>query len=486
MSPEGIAGDSADAADEVTERDPFTGMATAGRLGPLHWRLGPDGVVRHPDGAAYTVDEMRQLGNGVDRLAGRTVDDVAAEEIDLGQGATWLRADRDQLFARLRAELPVSPQRGIPFLAGTGDLDWWAVTRHADVTYVSRHPELFASGRGGTNLGDIPDELAEFLGSIINMDAPRHTKLRRLVSAGFTPRQVASLDDAVRHRASHIVDAIAEQGHCDVVRDIAAPLPLQVICDMMGIPPEDEQRMFELSNVILGFGDPEYVTGVGDLVGAGMELFQYGLALAEARQRQPRDDIATALVHAEVDGERLTAQELGSFFVLLVVAGNETTRTAISHGLLALTNFPDQRQRWLADLAGVGPTAVEEIVRWATPVIHFRRTATAEVELGGQRIAEGDRVVLMYLAANRDEATFANPFAFDVTRNPNDHVGFGAGGPHFCLGANLARREIRVMFDELLRRIPDIAVTGEPDRLRSAFINGIKRMPAEFTPVRAS
>ena len=471
--------------EEITERDPLTGRAAGGRVGDLHWRLDPSGVITHPDGTPYTVPELRRLGDGVDRLGQRSAAEVDTEDIDLGQGATWLRPDRDALFDRLRAEAPVSRQRGIPFLAGTAEVDWWAVTTHADVTHVSRQPELFASGRGGSNIGDIPDELAEFLGSIINLDAPRHTKLRRLISSGFTPRQVASLDDAVRTRAAAIVDAIAERGECEVVTDIAAPLPLGVICDMMGIPAEDEQRMFDLSNVILGFGDPEYVTGVSDLVNAGMELFQYGLAVAEARRAEPRDDIATALVHAEVDGEQLTPAEIGSFFVLLVAAGNETTRTAISHGVLALSQHPEQRQRWLADLEGIAPSAVEEIVRWASPVIHFRRTATADTELGGQRIAEGDRVVMLYLAANRDPAAFEAPHTFDVTRQPNSHVGFGAGGPHFCLGANLARREIRVMFTELLGRLPDLTVTDEPERLRSAFINGIKRMPATFTPSAA-
>ncbi len=468
--------------EEITERDPLTGRAAGGRVGDLHWRLDPSGVITHPDGTPYSVPELQRLGDGIDRLGGRTADEVPVEHIDLGQGATWLRPDRDLLFDRLRAEAPVSPQRGIPFLAGTAEVDWWAVTGHTEVNHVSRNPEQFASGRGGSNIGDIPDELAEFLGSIINLDAPRHTKLRRLISSGFTPRQVSGLDDAVRHRAAAIVDAIAERGTCDVVTDIAAPLPLGVICDMMGIPAEDEQRMFDLSNVILGFGDPEYVTGVTDLVNAGMELFQYGLAVAEARRSEPQDDIATALVHAEVDGEQLTPAEIGSFFVLLVAAGNETTRTAISHGLLALSEHPDQRQRWLADIEGVAPTAVEEIVRWASPVIHFRRTATADTELGGQRISAGDRVVMIYLAANRDPNVFDEPHRFDVTRTPNSHVGFGAGGPHFCLGANLARREIRVMFTELLQRLPDIEVSGTPERLRSAFINGITRMPATFTP----
>lgn len=469
--------------EETSGHDPVTGRATGGRIGDLSWRLSPEGVITHPDGTAYSTEELLRLGNGIDRLGDRGAHEVALDDIDLGQGATWLRPDRDLLFARLRDEMPVSQQHGIPFLAGTRDLAWWAVTRHADVTFVSRNPELFASGRGGTNIGDIPAELAEFLGSIINMDAPRHTKIRRLISAGFTPKRVAALDDAVRSRAAAIVDAIAERGECDVVSDIAAALPLQVICDMMGIPESDEQRMFELSNVILGFGDPEYVSTISDLVNAGMELFQYGLALAEARQTDPRDDIATALVHAEVDGERLTAAELGSFFVLLVVAGNETTRTAISHGLLALSEQPDQRQLWLADMDTVSPTAVEEIVRWASPVIHFRRTATTDVELSGQHISEGDRVVVLYLSANRDSGVFDDPYRFDVTRSPNDHVAFGAGGPHFCLGANLARREIRVMFEEILTRIPDLTVSGEPERLRSAFINGIKRMPATFTPV---
>ena len=471
-------------AEEITGRDPLTGRATSGRLGDLAWVLSPDGVLTAPDGTPLQPDELRRLGDGVDPVAGRTAAAVDPADIDLGQGATWLRHDRTALLARLRADLPVSAQRGIPFLAGTSDITWWAVTRHADVMEVSRSPERFASGRGGTNIGDIPDELAEFLGSIINMDAPRHTKVRRLVSSGFTPRQVARLDDAVALRAARIVDAIAERGECDVVTDIAAPLPLGVICDMMGIPPEDEQRMFELSNVILGFGDPDYVSTIGDLVNAGMELFSYGLRLAEARRAEPADDIATTLIHAEVDGEQLTPAELGSFFVLLVVAGNETTRTAISHGVLALTNHPDQRERWLADPAGLAPVAVEEIVRWATPVLHFRRTATADTELGGQRIAEGDRVVLLYESANRDQTVFEAPDTFDIARQPNDHVAFGAGGPHFCLGANLARRELRVMFTELLTRVPDLEVTAPPDRLRSAFINGIKRMPAQFTPVR--
>jgi methyl-branched lipid omega-hydroxylase len=258
---------------------------------------------------------------------------------------------------------------------------------------------------------------------------------------------------------------------------------------MLGIPRSENHRIFELTNIILGVGDPEYVSSLEELMAAGMELFQYGLTVAEDRLREPRDDITTALMHAEIDDEngthRLTASELGSFFLLLVAAGNETTRNAISHGLLALTRHPDQRRRWLDDFDGVSPTAVEEIVRWATPVIHFRRTATRDTVVGGQPIAAGDKVVMFYNSANRDERAFPDTFRFDVTRSPNEHVGFGAGGPHFCLGANLARREIKMMFEEMFRRLPDIEVSGEPAMLQSAFIHGIKRMPCRFTPVKA-
>jgi cytochrome P450 len=257
---------------------------------------------------------------------------------------------------------------------------------------------------------------------------------------------------------------------------------------MLGIPRADNQRIFELTNTILGVGDPEYVQTLEELMGAGMELFQYGLTLAQDRLDNPRDDIATTLMQAEVEDEnglhKLTPGELGSFFLLLVVAGNETTRNAISHGMRALTQNPDQRAIWTADVDTVSPTAVEEIVRWATPVIHFRRTAMADTVVGGQEIKAGEKVVMFYNSANRDERAFTDPFRFDVARTPNEHAGFGAGGPHFCLGANLARREIRVMFEELFRRIPDLEISGEPDMLLSNFIHGIKRMPCSWHTVR--
>jgi methyl-branched lipid omega-hydroxylase len=407
--------------------------------------------------------------------------DLALDDITLGDPLTWLRDDREGFFARLREERPVSfhAEPVVPdFPTGPG---FWSLTRHADVVRVSRDHERFISGQG-SNISDLPVDMLEFFGSMINMDAPRHTKLRGLVNRGFTPRMVARVEENVRTQARAIVAAVAPKGRCDFVTEVAAKLPLQIICDMLGIPPSDHQRIFELTNVILGVGDPEYVTTMEGLMAAAMELFQYAQGLGESRRSTPGDDIATALMQAEVDGERLTAQEFGSFFILLVVAGNETTRNAISHGMKALTDHPAERAKWMADFAGVAPTAVEEIVRWATPVIHFRRTATQDVEIGGQAIRAGQKVVMWYNAANRDPRAFADPYRFDVTRTPNDHVGYGGGGMHFCLGANLARREITVMFDELLHRLPDIRVTAPPDMLQSFFIHGIKRMPVEFTP----
>jgi cytochrome P450 len=417
--------------------------------------------------------------------------DLALEEIRLGDlEGIWMRPDREGIFAKLRAEAPVSFHAEPVFETPAGPSQgpgFWALTRYDDVMRVSRDPDTFRSAPG-TNIGDIPPEIAEWLGSMINMDAPKHTRLRLIVNRGFTPRQVAKIESTVREQAREIVDRVAHLGECDFVSEIAAALPLQIICDMMGIPRRDTQRIFQLTNTILGVGDPEYVGSFEELMAAGMELFQYGLDLANQRLADPQDDITTALMHAEVDDDeggmhrRLDASELGSFFLLLVVAGNETTRNAISHGMLALTQHPEQKQRWLADFEGVSPTAVEEIVRWATPVIHFRRTASRDAVVGDQPIAEGEKVVMFYNSANRDEAHFDDPYRFDVTRTPNEHVAFGAGGPHFCLGANLARREIKVMFEELFRRLPDIEVSGEPDMLQSAFIHGIKRMPCRFTP----
>ena len=409
----------------------------------------------------------------------------AVDDIRLADQVFWTLPDaqREAAFAVLRAERPVSWHEEFEYPGLPKGPGFWSVTRWDDLWTVSRTPEVFISGKG-SNIGDLPVEMLEFFGSMINMDAPRHTKLRLLVNKGFTPRMVARVEEMVRERAASIVDRVAPLGECDFVNDVAAALPLEIICDMMGIPPSDYRRIYELTNTILGVGDPEYATTIPELMGAGLELFQYAQALGAERLAQSRDDITSALMHAEVDGERLTEQEFGSFFILLVAAGNETTRNAISHGMKVLTDFPDQRRRWQQDFERYKTTAVEEIVRWATPVIHFRRTAARDTVLGGQAIKEGDKVVMWYNSANRDDAKFADPFSFDVGREPNEHVGFGAGGPHFCLGANLARREIAVMFEELFKRLPDIEISGEPAMLLSAFIHGIKRMPCKFTPQR--
>jgi cytochrome P450 len=412
------------------------------------------------------------------------VDDIALGDIEF-----WMRPEeeREAAFKLLRDEAPLSfHEEPIieNFPQGPG---FWAVTRYEDVQRVSRNADLFCSSRGGTNIGDIPQEIAEFLGSIINMDDPRHKKLRSLVSTGFTPKELNKLLESVRERAIGVVDAVCEKGEVDFVAEIAAPLPLQIICDMVGVPPSQEQTVFECSNTILGVGDPEYVESMEDLMGAFMTLFQMAMELGQDRLDNPRDDLASVLMHSEVDGERLTVPEFGSFFILLVVAGNETTRTAISHGMWALHNNPDQKKLLVSDFEKHAQNAVEEIVRWATPVISFRRTVTRDgVELGGRTFSENEKVVMWFNSANRDERQFERPFEFDITRYPNPQFGFGGGGPHFCLGANLARREIRVMFEELFRRLPDIEVTGEPAILQSSFIHGIKRMPCRFTPTSPS
>jgi cytochrome P450 len=412
------------------------------------------------------------------------------ESVDLSDLEFWTlpEADREGAFALLRRERPMSfhaefePPPEVPLPRGPG---YWAVTRHADVLEASRRSDLFCSGQG-IQIPDLPAEMNEFFGSMIAMDEPRHGRMRRIVSRGFTPKALGRLEADVQRRAAAVVDRVIEKGECDFVTEIAAPLPLEIICDMMGIPESQTQLVFEQTNIILGLGDPEYVTpGTNPLMAAlqaGQCLAELMKDLAKSREGNPGDDLTSELLNAEIDGDTLTEQELASFFVLLVAAGNETTRNAISHGMKALCDHPDERRRWAADFEGVAPTAVEEIVRWASPVIHFRRTATRDTELGGQAIAEGQKIVLWYNSANRDEAVFDDPFRFDVTRKPNEHVGFGGPGAHYCLGAKLARREITVMFRELFRRLPDLEISGEPERLLSNFIHGIKRMPCSFTP----
>jgi cytochrome P450 len=415
---------------------------------------------------------------------------LSVDEIDLSDPEFWARPleEREGAFAVLRAENPVPFVRereipDVPIPTGPG---YWSLTRHADILEASRNPETYCSGKGATSIADLPPEFNEFFGGLINMDDPRHGHQRRIVSRGFTPRALATLEGDVQRRADEIIDRVIERGECDFVADIAAPLPLGIICDMMGIPESQRQMVFEKTNIILGLGDPEFTDDptniIGIALGAGTELAALMNEMAELRRKNPGDDLTSSLLNADLEDGAMTGAELASFFVLLVAAGNETTRNAISHGMKALCDYPEERRKWAADFDGLAPTAIEEIVRWATPVIHMRRTCTRDTELGGQAMKKGDKVVLFYCSANRDEKVFADPHRFDIARTPNEHVGFGGPGPHFCLGANLARREIRVMFDRILHRLPDLEITGPPARLQSNFIHGIKRMPCAFTP----
>jgi cholest-4-en-3-one 26-monooxygenase len=395
--------------------------------------------------------------------------------MDVYELDTYQRAIPHEVFGQLRRESPVH------FNAIPGSQGFWAVTKYADVVTISKDPKTYSSARGGTNLWDLPPEdLSIVQMMMVNMDPPKHNKFRNLVSKGFTPRMIAQLEPVIRAAAARTIDAVAKQGECDFVRAIAGDLPLIVIADLMGIPQNDRDKVFDWSNRLIGFDDPEFQTSMADGKVAAGELWMYANSIAAQRREKPELDLTSVLVQASVDGEKLSEMEFDAFFLMMAVAGNETTRNAISGGMLALIQHPEQRQRLLDD-PGLIPSAVEEVLRWVTPVIHFRRTVTRDVELRGQQLHEGDKVAVFYPSANRDEEVFVNPFEFDVTRTPNEHLSFGVG-QHFCLGSSLARLELRVIFEEVLRRLPDIELTGEVRRLRSNFINGIKTMPVRFTP----
>ncbi len=417
------------------------------------------------------------------------LDTLDMDAVDLSDRNWWTTppAYRHAVFDRLREEQPFAffAEPDIPgFPPGPG---YHAVTRYADLEAISSQPAVFCSGKGAVSIQDMPAELHEFYGSLISMDDPRHAKIRRIVAKTFTPRMLERTLDSVRTVVDDVlararVTAAANGGVVDVVADIAAPIPLQVICDMMGVPEVDRPGVLTRSNVILSGGDPELVDSDDPLTAvltAGIEMAALMERLAGERTSDPRDDLTTALVRSEVDGERLTHQEIASFFILLLVAGNETTRNAISQGLLALAEHPDQRARWVADPA-LDRTGVEEVVRWVSPVTWMRRTATRDGELAGLRFTAGEKFLLFYAAANRDPAVFTDPQRFDVGRDPNPHVGFGSKGPHFCLGAHLARRELQVTFRAIFDQLPDLEVTGPPDRLASSFVNGLKRLPARL------
>jgi cytochrome P450 len=425
---------------------------------------------------------------------------LAADQIDLSDIGFWERPldEREGAFQLLRRERPLAffqeppvlPELSLFVPEGPG---YRAVTRHADIAHVSRHPEIYQSGKGATSIPDMPEELLEYFGSMVNTDNPRHAQLRRIVSAAFSPRMIKSIEDRIELVAGEVIDRIAAQGGCDFVVDVAARLPLEIICGMMGIGPADYGTVLGASNVITvsgnaiaGAGDSEYLPADADplvaLMEASQQLTTLMSDLAEVRRSDPTDDVTSALVHSNIDGESLSPAEVASFFILLVIAGNDTTRNAISNGLVAFADHPDQRALWQADPAGVAPTGVDEIVRWGSPIIWMRRTVAEHAVLGDQELAPGEKLLLFYNSANRDEEAFEKPYTFDVRRTPNPHLGFGAAGPHFCLGAHLARQEVDVLFRQLFARLPDIAITGEPDRLRSTFINGIKHMDCEFTP----
>jgi cytochrome P450 len=399
-------------------------------------------------------------------------------------------ATRMARIAELREQGPFLPAAAASPFAREDD-EFLAVLRYAEVVEISRRPQDFCSGKGSTSIADLPPEALEFFGSFIAMDDPRHARQRGIVARSFTPRALQGVLDAVETVCTEVIDAICEKGEVDLVEAVSEPFPLLVICDMMGIPRSEFPTVLRATNVILSAGDPELLDGNEDVFGAflaaGLELAQLMEELAELRRRKPADDLTTALVHNDLGEDMLAPQEIAPFFILLAVAGNDTTRTAISLGMHLLAENPDQRRLWQADLAGVTPTAVEEIVRAASPVTFMRRTVTHDLSLSGHDLHEGDRLVLFYGAANRDPRVFEDPERFDVRRDPNPHVGFGGPGPHFCLGAHLARRELSVVFRQLLSRLPDIEVCGDLVPLEAMgvpLVGGVKHLPVRFTPTR--
>jgi cholest-4-en-3-one 26-monooxygenase len=359
---------------------------------------------------------------------------------------------------------------------------FWVLTKYEDVKWASRNPQLFSSWLGGTNIRDLDaEQLNRTRVLMLNMDPPKHRQFRNIVNKAFTPRMVKQLEPRVREMAKRIVDRVAEKGECDFVSEVAAHLPMEVICEMMGVPAEDRPHIYDLTNKLIGFDDPEYQASPADAEQASLGMFVYASKLAEKARKHPGEDLATALLTAEVDGEHLNELEFNSFFLLLAVAGNETTRTVTTNGMLALIQHPDERRR-LVENPKLVESAVEEILRFEPAVHYFRRTASQDVELRGKKIRKGDKITMWYPGANRDEEVFKRPDAFDIARDPNEHLAFGVG-EHFCLGSNLARMELNLIFEELVGRIAkDIELAGPVRRLRSNFVNGVKEMRVRFEP----
>lgn len=417
------------------------------------------------------------------------------ETIDLLDEELFEQGLAQEAFRILRRDKPISWSPATEDVVGV-----WNLVKFEDVRHVSRHPELFGSEEGIVQYRPIREEdmAAAATGNgkmLIMMDPPRHVKLRRLVNKGFTPRAVGMKEAEIRKLTHELIDGIAKKGECDFVIDVASQLPLAVICGMMGIEEKDRALMFQLTNKVLGPGDPEYQTDVpeeqrgtpeaANITGnmGTMQMFGFFaqiLQAARSGERPAGTDIISILVNSEVDGEKLTDEDILWFCFLLILAGNETTRNAISGGLWALCENPDQMAKLQADMS-LMPGAVEEILRYVSPVTHMARVALADTEIRGQKIAKGERVVMWYPSVNRDEDVFPDAFTFDITRHPNDHLAFGIG-EHFCLGSGFARLEITSVFEELLTRFPDIQLNGRPERLRSSFIGGIKHLPVKFTP----
>ncbi|HUB38292.1 MAG TPA: cytochrome P450 [Streptosporangiaceae bacterium] len=380
-------------------------------------------------------------------------------------------------FAWLREHAPVfwHAEGGGPGWPG-----FWAVTRHADVTQVIRRPDIFSSVPRTAAFREWSEQAVERMRvMMINMDPPQHSRLRGFVNRGFTPRMIGRLQEHITDICDGLLGQVAQHREAEFVADIAAPLPTQVICELVGARPEDRERIFELSNRMVGFDDPEFSGVPGEQMHAVAEMFAYADELAQQRREQPRDDIVSRLLQPDGAGQALTSLEFNFFFLLLLVAGNETTRNAAAGGMLAFFENPEQWQRLVAD-PSLAPLAAEEVIRWVSPAVQVRRTALADTELAGQPIAAGDKVVAFLASANRDADVFTSPQEFDIGRDPNPHVGFG-GGPHFCLGRHLAALELRVLLAALAQKTPGIRPSGEVSRLRSNFLNGIKRMPVLLT-----
>jgi len=408
------------------------------------------------------------------------------DPINLSSRAFWstTAAEREKAFAVLRAERPVTWQPAVDdaLMHDPNDLGHWAVTRHADIVTISRDSETFLSGKG-VLFENVPEELLEGSQSFLAMDAPRHTMIRKVVHAAFTPRQVRRIEDSIKANAHAIVGELREAGSgADFVEHCAKELPIRTLSDMVGIPESERVQVAEAADAMVSLGDPEFLNGrnaLEVLVTSQMYLHQVAGALAADRRDHPGDDLISSLVHAEVDGDRLTDAEVAAFFVLLAVAGNDTTRQTTSHAMKALTDFGDQRAWLAADFDDRIGSATEEFVRWATPVMTFRRTAAIDCEVGGQSVRAGEKVVMFYSSGNYDTDAFDAPERFDLSRKPNPHLGFGGGGRHFCLGAHVARAQLRAIFGELLTELPTIQA-GEPAYVPGNFIHGIRSMPVTF------